>query len=442
MKTVYILGAGVDRALGLPLADGLLRELDAFAKDIGKDFSRALKDKLGGARKVAFSFEKYVANQGESFPERMLTDSMMAQIVESAMDKVTLESSSESKAISDLVRRLRAIREANEFDEGTAEAVALLAGESSEMADQTMLRFRGITLNPSPRDAVLKVFRDLQSAEGLSENERLVFNTFVAAMTNIEDLLTELFAGFYTDRATDIRKFLYVSWMLWGFMWWKSQIAQQQVSDVANFYQRLQSLSDEDSVVTFNYTSLGDLPPNRLVAFHGDCFSYIRQDRGEMIDDDERVTKAPDLKALGEFIGALEMDIDKRQVFLPAVVPPSAMKPMIHRTFVTRWAQADSLLREADMVIAVGYAFSRVDSHFNDLFRSAAEGKKVAIINPDLVGAQEAVCGLLGRTIEALTTTRMSGVEVQRSDQLLFVPVNCEDVSEEFLSSIRGGWSN
>ena len=74
MNTVYVLGAGVDFPLGFPLASDLMKELDAFVKGDGKEVSKAIKDKLGGGRRVRFSFEKYVANQGENSLETLLND--------------------------------------------------------------------------------------------------------------------------------------------------------------------------------------------------------------------------------------------------------------------------------------------------------------------------------------------------------------------------------
>ena len=87
MKTVYILGAGVNCSLGLPLADGLLRELDAFSKGAGKDVSQTSKKKRGGGRRARFSFEKYVSNQGDNFAERVLTDPGVGSVLEGAGER-------------------------------------------------------------------------------------------------------------------------------------------------------------------------------------------------------------------------------------------------------------------------------------------------------------------------------------------------------------------
>ena len=442
MKFVYILGAGVDRALGLPLADGLLRELDAFAKGDGKEISQAIKAKLGGGRRVRFSFEKYVSNQGENFAERLLTDPTVAGVLVGALEKSGRRNSEGAGAIRTVVNKLKSIRELNELDHPTAQAMASLAGESEEMADHTLLRMRGITMNPSPRNAMLRVFRDAQATSDLSPEEQEALRGVVAAMTNFEDLLTELFAGFYTSKSTDIRNYLYVSWMLWMYVRWRSFSARSRMTEIPHFYSRLSSLGPDDSVITFNYTMLGDLPVERTVRFHGDCHSYIRQDRGELFADDEAVTNAQDLQALEDFIIGLDIDVEKEQILMPAIVPPSAMKPVINRAFVKRWAEAETLMADADLLIAVGYAFNRVDSHFNDLFRSSASGKRVAVINPDLDGTKATVCGLLGVSPSTLTNTTMAGIPVMRSSSLLFVPTRCEDVSDDMIAQILSGWSS
>ena len=207
-----------------------------------------------------------------------------------------------------------------------------------------------------------------------------------------------------------------------------------------HFYNHLFGLGEDESVITFNYTSIGDLPSERTIRFHGDCLSYIRHDRGELISNDEAVTTATGLDSLEQFLNSLDMNVDEQRVFLPAIVPPSAMKPVINRDFVGRWSRAESEMTAADTIIAVGYAFNRIDSHFYDLFRAAVPGKRVAVINPDLAGVRAEVCSLLGVDADTLSKMTMAGVSVHRSSQLLLVPQRGEDVTDEMLSAIREDW--
>ena len=440
MKTVYILGAGVDRALGLPLANELLAELGKFSAGEGKEISKVIKDKLGGGNRVRFSFDKYKANQGENFAERMLTDPEMAEKLKSILQEKGSDSSREHEAIRSILEQLDEIRNANQLDDDTADAIARIAGESIDMADDDMLNFRGVSFNSTTRDAVLKFFRSLQSVEGLSEEEQNALVALVASMTDIENLLTELFAGFYTDNATSTRKYLYVSWLLWTYMWWQARKARQNMATSNSFYSLLRDIGDDDAVVTFNYTRLGNFPQDRTVEFHGDCFSYIKYPHGGLIRGDERVTEASSIEEIKRFIGGLDIDIEGKQIVLPAIVPPSAMKPVIHHEFVERWSTARELMNASDLLIVVGYAFNRVDSHFNELFRESAKGKKVAVVNPDIEGIKKEMDRLIGIHDSSSAEYRIESIDTLRFEDLLLVPVAGEKVSGKLFCRILQGW--
>ena len=97
-------------------------------------------------------------------------------------------------------------------------------------------------------------------------------------------------------------------------------------------------------------------------------------------------------------------------------------------------------MREAELRVVVGEAFNRIDSHFTDMFRAAAPGKRIAVVNPDADGTRLAVCGLLGMTQSTLSNVTLAGVPVQRSSNLLLVPSKGEDISDELIAQIRTGW--
>ena len=440
MNTVYVLGAGVDFPLGFPLASDLMKELDAFVKGDGKEVSKAIKDKLGGGRRVRFSFEKYVANQGENSFETLLNDQSMLGTLEKCLEGIGKDASPLAKAVKVLVSKCKAISEANSLDTDTAVALATGTGQTEEMADHTVFRTRGITFNPSPRDAILQILADPQSMKEISTDEQKKLDGFASKFKNFEELLTELFAAFYSSNMSGMRSYLYVSWLLWVYMRWKSLAAKSQLSNIEHFYAHLTTLPDTDSIITFNYSTLVELPSDRTVRFHGDCLSYIRHDRGHMISSDERVTNAGDLPAIVTFVNELDLNLDENRIFLPAIVPPSAMKPLINRDFIARWAQADQLMKKADVMIVVGYSFNRVDNHFNEMFAAAAGGKKVAIINPDLEGTKSAVCDLLSIDPGSLTKQTINSVQVDSSHNLLFVPSYSQDVTADMLEKIRSGW--
>ena len=74
-SVVYILGAGVDRPLGMPLANELLGEVAKFANGPGKPVAAAVRACLPYLR---FSFDKYTGEQGEKFAETVLVEDPQA----------------------------------------------------------------------------------------------------------------------------------------------------------------------------------------------------------------------------------------------------------------------------------------------------------------------------------------------------------------------------
>lgn len=434
MKTVYILGAGADVVFGLPLADGLPAELDAFAKGDGKRISQSLRRKIG---RFQFGFEKYNADRSENFAESILQSDSLSGKLKGALKKCP-----ESDSINAVVRmldQLDDIRTANSIDDATASHIAALAGENEDAVDSTLLRFRGVMLNRVPRTAILNILRGARTLENLQDDEKEALERVVTILANFEELLTEFFAGFYTTNLTSQRKYLYVSWMLWAYMRWKSLAGRSQVGTVTSFYDCISAMTQEEHVITFNYTDFGQLPEERTIRFHGDCLTYIRHDRGERIHDDS-ISSASTLSDLERFVDSLEMDVDDGRIYLPSIVPPAAMKAVINSYFVELWEYGRKILAEADLLVAVGYSFNPVDRHFNDLFRKAALKSRIVVINPDLEGVSRLVCDLIGLNRSDMTPIGLGELLALRSDKAIFVRAKSEEIPHELLSRLRNGW--
>ncbi|MXY80350.1 MAG: hypothetical protein F4Y94_11895 [Chloroflexi bacterium] len=437
MKTVHILGAGADVPFGVPLADGLLGALNDFTQGDGASLGKILRRKLG---RFQFGFEKYASDQGEGFAERVLHDPKLTADLGAALSKIPDDDEGLLGAVREMLSRLDQIREANMLNAETSATFAGAAGEGEEMADESLLRLRGITLSPMPRNAMVTVFRNACSTPGLVGDERDAIQRVVSLMTNFEDLLTELFAGFYTGHASNQRKYLYVSWLLWAFMRMRSFEPHVTRAKHSSFYDRLDNLSNDDSLITFNYTRFDSCPPDRVVRFHGDCTGYIRYDRGELMTTDSIATNIASIDDIERFVEGLDIDISAGRIFMPAIIPPATLKPVLNSHFVKLWSDAAEVLNDADLLVGVGFSFNPVDRHFNDLFRKAAGQKRTAILNPDLDGTTAAICALLGQDPQALSSIEFQGHSARRSDQLLIVAVPSEEVSAALLDTIRSGW--
>lgn len=284
MKTVYVLGAGVDYPLGVPLAGQLLPALAAFTKREGKDIDAAIRKKLPRFR---FSFDRHVADQAETLGERLMSDSSgLSDKLLGALGKHPDQESEVVTVLRTVILGLKGVGDANRLDETTVETLASLAGEDAGGADHTLLKTRGLELTPTARNALGKAFRQTRGElEGqLNDDEEKALDEMVAILTNFEELLADLFAGFYTGDTSRKTRYLYLAWTIWAFFRQQSLIAKAKMQDAPNLYFNLGELGPDDHVVTFNYTSLVDgVPTERLIPFHGDCLSYVRYDRGEVI---------------------------------------------------------------------------------------------------------------------------------------------------------------
>ena len=84
-KTLFVLGAGVDVALGFPTMNNLLSELARFSAEEGKEIDKAIRQHVKGMR---FNLSKRAGEQGEQFGELLISShSHLIEKVKSALDK-------------------------------------------------------------------------------------------------------------------------------------------------------------------------------------------------------------------------------------------------------------------------------------------------------------------------------------------------------------------
>jgi hypothetical protein len=125
MGTVYVLGAGVDFPLGVPLARQLLPALASFTKGEGKDIDQALRKKLPRFR---FSFDRHVTDQAETLGERLMSDSGgLGDKLLGALATHPDQQSDVVGVLTNVVKGLKRVGSANRIDEATAATLARLA---------------------------------------------------------------------------------------------------------------------------------------------------------------------------------------------------------------------------------------------------------------------------------------------------------------------------
>jgi len=110
-NTLFVLGAGVDIALGLPAMQNLLSELARFSveEEGGAVIDKAIRTHVKGIR---FNLRKRAGEQGEQFGELLLgSHSHLIGKIKSALDKHKDKDSPRVKAIYGIVEKLEGIQQ-------------------------------------------------------------------------------------------------------------------------------------------------------------------------------------------------------------------------------------------------------------------------------------------------------------------------------------------
>ena len=101
---VFVLGAGVDRVLGLPLLNTLFRDLGDFARGSGKAINKAIRSH---AKPLPLDLETYGGDQAENLGQRLLGSHphLLPKII-TALDKHRDSANPRVKTIKSLMKKL------------------------------------------------------------------------------------------------------------------------------------------------------------------------------------------------------------------------------------------------------------------------------------------------------------------------------------------------
>ena len=435
---VHIWGAGVDKSIGLPLADELWTRIAEFAGGKGKPVDIALRSHLPHLR---FSFEKYSGDKGEAFAESMLkSDTQLLTGLKSIMETHITNIESEDNmnrvwAVKEIIDSLEIIRKKNIIEDDTLADLSYISGSTHESSGgDYILSPRGISMTPIVRQAFKDIFRGISSSRNISEEEQKILHRISRLVMNMEELLAEFFGGFYTSHKADQKRYIYISWLLWAYF----RLETENKKDIARegIYGYLADLHNH-KVITLNYTSdfFPDDVKSSVYHFHGDCFSYIRMDTRDLITRDEQLfVESPD--DIASLIKGLKFNLNKNQIYLPGIIPPLFAKPVICKEYLEAWYECGQIIDKAKAIIIIGYSFNQADEHLNDLLRKRRGNNEtpIIVINPDLEGILESACQILRTDINNLNDTQRAGFECKETANLLFVSTKTEELDLDIIN--------
>ncbi len=434
MNNVIITGAGVDKALGLPLANGLVSELANFTEKSGAEIHEVLKEKLPYLR---FSFNKFVDDAVGTFLEKQLTNpALLTNELEQIKSNYPVVKSEYLEILIEITKRLEKIKEVNTLPEdiqSKLEEIIKKEEKTPVAADSSLMDIAGLSLSNAPKrviDIILK--KSIRQVDTISEPDRDLYNYLTNKIFNFEQLLIDEFIGFYTNDRSKIRRYIYISWILWAYLRYKSFEIDALKKIDASFYKTIKDVKNDDfDYLTFNYTNFWSQIGIEPVYFHGSCDSYMRFDTRQFFDKDDNIKNAKDIESIKTLIESLEFDFDKKKYFLPSIIPPLIFKPILSVEYLEKWYKSTELMEKAKTILIIGYSFNYADEHFNDVIRKKTHGKKIIIVNPDVDGIKNQFFKIKNLSEDGFSKNKQQGFDCYLSNTITFIKAKAEEFTYE-----------
>lgn len=420
-KQLLILGAGVDRTAGIdfPLANTLLADVMRYLDGPGKDVDIALRKMLPG---LQFRFSNMIARAVDKIATREPHEQKaMVQRVQDAIAHLGPEQDAVRKhgdLIIRLFNKLATIAEHSQLDEETEALIReVFPNDADDLIDSdSILDIHKLSLSDTFKTVLKRTLR-----LGLSAERHEVAAALGADMLNIETLLIEKFLGFYNDKPSDIKNYIYIAWALWAYLVAKQkEVLAAHGGKALPFYG---GIPGDVRAITLNYTafleqSLGEA---KTIYFHGGLGDYVRMDTRDLLPVDQILECDPAQfirEVVAPNVDVNHEDIRQQRHVIPALVPPLRLKPILSHRYIELWSEASAWVKEAEHVVVVGYSFNNADEHFNDILRCHPD-RRIDIVVPEatspvFVARMEKVFGTAANQYNTIKVNGFSALKAKK----------------------------
>lgn len=434
---LLILGAGADRTTGIdfPLANTLLADVTRYLDGPGKPVDEALRDMLPGIR---FSFNSMIARAVDKIATREPHEQKaMVLRVQEAIASLPPEKAAVRKhgeLIIRLFNKLALIAENSQLDEETEDLIReVFPKDADDLIDSdSILDIHKLSLSDTFKTVLKRTLK-----MGLSSDQHEVAAALGADMLNIETLLIEKFLGFYNDKPSDIKNYLYISWALWAFLVarQKEVLATHGTSPLP-FYGKLPT---NVRAITLNYTSFLQqrLGSDQAVYFHGGLAEYVRMDTRDLLPIENILDCDP-----ATFIRDVVMpnvdvsheDLRQQKHVIPALVPPLRLKPILSHRYIDLWSKASDWVKEAQRIVVVGYSFNNADEHFNDILRVHPD-RYVDIVSPGATSPAflQRMEKVFGTAVSQYNKVTVQGLDCRQAKKIRLIAARADEIDLEKL---------
>lgn len=402
-RTVVVLGAGVDTSAGFSNPCSLVPKITEWLEtDEGKAVDAALRKLLKGLR---FSYAKFVDNAIERLAhdldrERETICSRVTQELEQN-DHLDEGQRKMGQLIVRLFHKITEVKDGAAIDEETEELIREVTG--IDPTEETIIDFSHVNYTKTFEDIVKYI---LQTS--LHDTENPILRHVYTNLLDIGQLLAQHFYGFFTNKPSEIKTYLYIAWTLWAYLVHEEQtvVSDTGIEDSLPVYGHLNG-KEQVQVITFNYTTLAANASPSTIYFNGNLTDYVDiENKNDLqVDDIHGIDLVRFFQdRLSE---ELSLEGDRLAIPIPSFMPPLKLKPVISGKYVTTWYRTAEALAHAQRILILGHSLHGGDAFFNDMLR-ANRHAEIIVVGRDLAAACSDVCLTL-----QLSPTRYTQITVQ-----------------------------
>ncbi len=414
---LIIIGAGVDKGLGMPLANELVPEIHKFLEsEVGKNFDDEIRKLLPNLR---FSYDGFI----KQAVDKLATDFKKVKNIKENLEHelknnkdLSEEQKNKGKLIKKLLDKIQGLQENAKLDNETEKLINAIY-PNFKIEDDNIIRINKLSFSKIFESVMESFFED-----SIKQPNDPILKHIYKNFMDLENLLLKYFLGFYNEKESDIKKYLYISWTLWAYLVNK----EKQIQIDNSVYQKL---NDYD-IISFNYTCFSQKTNKDSIYFHGQLQKFINL-KDRQLCDIENYQELDIIKFITEIIES-NLDFDNKKFIIPALIPPIKLKPVLSNEYIDIWHNAQQKIKNAEKIIIAGYSFNYADEHFNDIIRNNKD-KPIIIIDPNAKTIKINLKSIFSHEEADYTQNLIQGKPSYEKDKLKIVESKAEEIDIQSL---------
>ena len=412
-KTLVILGAGADAAVGLPASSQLIPGIvDWLETDEGKGVDDALRKQL---KRLTFRFDKFVDDAIDRLAKDLdrERDTICRNVRDELEHNPNLDDSQRKMGnlIVRIFQKITDVKQGDAIDEETEQLIREVTG--LEPTDHAIIDFSRINYTETFKTIITHILRS-----SLHDSANPILRHVYKNLLDIEQLMAQYFYGFFTGKQGQIKTYLYIAWTLWAYLIHREQELNPDLNSQSVYDQLLGK--DDIQVVTFNYTTLAAQASPSALYFNGNLTDYVDiENKNDLHIDD---IHALDLTTFfrERLPQELSLEGDRIAIPVPSFMPPLKLKPVISDRYITMWYLTSEAIRQAERILILGHSIHAAESFFCDMVRNNRQAE-ITLIDRDLDTVCRNLCNTLQLSLNRYTTLTVQNHPARKYDNRITV---------------------